>query len=100
MEILRYMGKELLNEAIIDFFFFALWIYQKQNERQPLKGKMIIVAVSLTLFVSQIRPEILKLLLICSYMLKYPFGLQIFLNIKEMFSFAISRLEEPLETRN
>ena len=61
---------------------------------------MLIVDLSLILFVAQIRPENLKLFLICSYMLKYPFGLQIFLNIKKRFSFAISRLEETLETRN
>ena len=92
------MEKELLNEAIIDFFFFCTMNLSKTKRETATKRENDIVA--LILFVAQIRPENLKLFLICSYILKYPFGLQIFLNIKEIFSFAISRIEEPLETRN
>lgn len=43
------------------------------------------------------KPEMLKLLLILSYFHKYPYGSQFFLNTKEVFSFALPRLEEPFE---
>jgi len=55
------------------------------------EGKNILQSISNSLFNREVKAEILKLLLICSLFLKYPYGSHFLLNINKTFSFFYTK---------